>query len=265
MDVSQSAQRVRPDLRLGATGRQTVRTDANPAAGTGRRRRAPDFERRYREALHRHLSGSAAREIDFFVNDARFDLMRRTIGSALARPGLRVLNAASGPFAFEHYAAPEDAVIHAFDRDVRLVALHQELIDQGLIAECRYEVSDVASYRARARYDVVLVNDLFYAPSLNLFDLLGELAASVAPGGLMYFDVQDERAGPVWSAFGKGGTTRRYDLAEVKRAIEHLGFEVLAVAPSLGIKGGLDHLFRRALWSSFGIANNFAFAARRRD
>lgn len=219
----------------------------------------------YRDALFRHLIGCPDSEIAFFVNAARFDLMRRSLGPLLEREGLTILNAASGPFAFEFYAAPPRAQISAFDRDDRLAGLHRELTAAQMIASCEFMVGDMAGFRADRVYDLVLANDLFYAPALDLFDHLSELAKSVAPGGTLYFDVQDERAGPVWKAFGRGGTTRRYNLKAVQAALEAEGFTVTGMRPSLGIKGGLDHILRQILWRGFGIANNFAFTARRAD
>lgn len=221
-------------------------------------------EARYRDALYRHLTGSPDREIEFFVNPARFTLMKHVIGDVLGRDGVSILNVASGPFAFEHYAATETACIQSFDFDARLKALHRDLMSEGLIANCDFEILNIAEFTAGPQFDLVIVNDLFYAPALDFFALFGELAASVAPGGLLYFDIQDRRAEPVWRLFGKGGRTRRYNLSEVRRHLSNAGFDIVTVAPSLGIKGGLDHRLRKLLWVMLGIANNSVFVARRR-
>jgi hypothetical protein len=66
----------------------------------------------------------------------------------------------------------------------------------------------------------VLVNDLFYAKKVDFHGVIGKFAASVAPGGVLYFDIQDERAGPVWRMMGKGDTTRRYSLVDVRATLE---------------------------------------------
>jgi hypothetical protein len=217
----------------------------------------------YRRELHNHLAGSPAREIDFFVNARRFDLMNRTLGAELARRPLRILNAASGPFALEFYNSFNGAIIDSFDIDNRLIALHEVLTAEALIAPCSFRTLDVAAFEPGPLYDIVLVNDLFYSKHVDFDGVIGKFAASVAPGGVLYFDIQDERAGPVWHLLGKGNTTRRYSLANVQTTLEALGFTVESVTPSLGIKGGMDGMIRRVLWSAFGIANNFAFVAKR--
>ena len=218
----------------------------------------------YEATLHRYLAGRPKREIDFFINPRRFDLMHSVIGDRLAQRPLRVLNAGSGPFALEFYAALHDATIDSFDIDEQLVALHKSLTIRNVITPCAFRVMDVASYEPHEVYDVVLVNDVFYSKHIDLFAVIATFASAVAPGGVLYFDIQDQRAGPIWRLLGKGNATRRYDLSAVRAALEALGFKVEAVAPALGIKGGgVDAVARRFLWRWLGIANNFAFAATR--
>nr|HPG88126.1 class I SAM-dependent methyltransferase [Hyphomicrobium sp.] len=217
----------------------------------------------YEATLHRHLASQPTREIDFFINPRRFDLMQSVIGERLARHGVSILNAASGPFALEFYVPLMDASIDAFDIDEALAPLHRVLTMRALIAPCSFRTMNVTAYQPDRRYDIVLVNDLFYSKHVDFFRLIEKFADAVAPGGVLYFDIQDQRAGPVWRLLGKGSTTRRYDLAEVRATLERLGLKVEAVQPALGIKGGIDGVARRFLWRWFGIANNFAFAATR--
>jgi hypothetical protein len=221
----------------------------------------------YRAALHRHLSADPAGEIDFFVNPRRFDLIQLTLGARLERRPLRILNVASGPFAFEHYFNRPDLQpsmeIDSFDLDGRLIALHAELVDHGMIAPSSFQTLDVASYKPKSLYDLVLINDLYYSKSVDFYETIGNLTASLAPGGLLYFDVQDERAGPLWRALGKDGAFRRYPLPLVRKKLEDLGLQVQSMTPAPSIKGGVDAFLRKMLWRGFGIANNFAFVARR--
>lgn len=218
----------------------------------------------YEATLHRYLAGRSVREINFFANARRFDLMSSILGDRLAQRPLRILNAASGPFALEFYAALDGATIESFDIDDKLVALHKSLMVRNLIAPCTFRVMDVASFEPDETYDVVLVNDLFYAKNVDFFAVIEKFAAAVAPGGVLYFDIQDRRAGPIWRLLGKGNATQRYDLTEVRACLERLGFAIEAVKPALGIKGhGIDAIARRSLWRWFGVANNFAFAATR--
>lgn len=218
----------------------------------------------FEATLHRYLAGRPKREIDFFINPRRFDLLLSVIGDRLAKRPLRLLNAASGPFALEFYTPLDGATIDSFDIDETLVALHNALTIRNVITPCAFRISDVASYQPRGVYDVVLVNDLFYSKHVDFFAVIEKFADAVATGGILYFDIQDRRAGPVWRLLGKGSTTRRYDLADVRATLERLGFKIDAVKPALGIKGGgVDAVARRLLWRWFGIANNFAFVASR--
>lgn len=218
----------------------------------------------FEATLHRYLAGRPKREIDFFINPRRFDLMLSVIGDRLNKRPLRLLNAGSGPFALEFYTALDGATIDSFDIDEKLVALHNSLTIRSVITPCNFRVLDVASFEPKTVYDVVLVNDVFYSRHVDFFAVIEKFAQAVAPGGVLYFDVQDRRAGPIWRLLGKGSATRRYDLIEVRSALEQLGFEIHAIEPALGIKGGgLDAIARRFLWRWFGIANNFAFAATR--
>lgn len=246
-----------------ATGLPTQADAVPPTPGRAAHALSARNEALFRDALHLHLSGRPAKEIDFFINRRRFDLMFSAIGSELTRRPLRILNAASGPFAFEFYVRPEGAVISAFDFDERLSEVHDHLVRANLIAPCAFRLLDVADFKPAALYNLVLVNDLFYSKHVDFFAVIAAFAASVAPGGTLYFDIQDERAGPVWRLLGKGNTTRRYNLTAVRSTLEHLGLKVEAVHPALGIKGGADSFVRKILWNVFGIANNFAFVARR--
>jgi SAM-dependent methyltransferase len=215
----------------------------------------------YTATLDRYLTGRPPKEINFFTNPRRFDLMRSIIGDRLARHGVSILNVACGPFALEFHVSMPSAKIESFDIDPQLAPLHRALMVRGLIAPCSFQTTDIADYQPRSQYDVVLVNDLFYAKHVDVFSVIGKLAAAVAPEGVLYFDIQDQHAGALWRLLGKGGTNRRYDLDEVRATLERLGFTVATVEPALGIKDGIDGIARRFLWRWFGIANNFAFAA----
>lgn len=232
----------------------------------GIRPHTPRFrdEALYKSLLHLHLKGEPDREIDFFVNSRRFELLAGLIGDRLKAPGVTILNSACGPFALEFYLDLVNAEITSFDRDSRLTALHGDLNKRNMIAPCSFSVLDVADFTPGPIYDVVLVNDLFYTKFVDFYQLIGKFAASVKPGGTLYFDIQDERAGIIWRAAGKDSQFRRYALADVKQTLEFDGLEVESITPALGIKGGLDGLIRKSLWYTAGIANNFAFVARKR-
>lgn len=217
----------------------------------------------YAQALHRHLAGLAAKEIDFFVNPRRLAIAGRLIGSELHRPGARILNVACGPFALEYYLGLSNAHITSFDREARLAPLHKELMGRGLIAKSAFSVADVEKFTTPERFDIVLINDLFYSKYIDFYALIGRYIDLVAPGGLIYFDVQDERAGPIWRAFGKDANYRRYKLPDVARTLNTAGLDIVAVEPALGIKGGVDGVLRKGLWRAARIANSYVFVARK--
>lgn len=217
----------------------------------------------YAQALHRHLSDIGAKEIDFFVNPRRVAMIESLIGHVLRNPGVRILNVACGPFAIEYYLGLARARITSFDREARLAPLHKELAGRGLIAHSEFRVADVEKFETAERFDIVLINDLFYSKYVDFYALIGRYIEFVAPGGLIYFDLQDERAGPIWRAFGKDANYRRYKLSDVARTLNKAGLEIAAVEPALGIKGGLDSVLRKGLWRTARIANSYVFVARK--
>lgn len=253
--------------RQSATAR-TLNTGAAPPHVAPRRDEphvytAQQMENLYARALHRHLAGWPAKEIDFFVNRRRFAQLDRLIGAELRQPGCQILNAASGPFALEFYLGLDGRNIVAFDREPRLWSLYLELKGRGLIGPCRFSVSSAELYMPPQAFDAVVINDLFYSKYVDFYELIPRYIAALQPGAVLYFDIQDERAGPIWRAFGKDGQFRRYDLARVGRVLVEAGLVIEAIEPSLGIKGGADGVVRRALWNTAGIANSFVFVARK--
>lgn len=217
-------------------------------------------ERRYRRRLFQHLTDRPASEVEFFINPRRFDTLRRILGPHL--DGAHILNVASGPFAFEFYVAPQGAAIDSLDIDPALAGLHADLVADKLIAGTRFTPADVNRFRSERLYDIVLINDLFYCKGVDFYAVLDKYLALLAPGGRLYFDILDKRAGPIWAFFNKDSRYRRYDLSEVTTLLADRGLQIEAAVPSVGIKGGLDEIARRLLWSLGGITNNMIFMAR---
>ena len=219
-------------------------------------------EATYRELLLRHLDGRPLKEILFFVNPRRFALLEPAIGTILDDPDARVLNVASGPFALEHYL-PVRAEVHSLDLDPALPARHAEMLDTGLIERSRFMVCDAMSFETDERYDLVVINDLFYTRYVDFYALFEKYRHFVKPGGTLYFDILDRKAGALWKAFKKDSRYRRYDMASVRQTLQQAGFDIEVELPSPGIKGGVDMLVRKTLWRLFGVANNLIFKARR--
>lgn len=220
-------------------------------------------DHRYRQLLLRHLDGRPLKEILFFVNPRRFGLLGPAIGAILRNPDAKVLNVASGPFALEHYLPGLAAEMHSLDLDPALPALHQDLLAEGLIGRARFTLTDAMSFETDERYDLVVINDLFYTRYVDFYALFEKYRHFVKPGGTLYFDILDRKAGALWKAFNRDSRYRRYDMASIRDTLRTGGFDIEVELPSPGIKGGLDMLVRRTLWRVFGVANNLIFRARR--
>ena len=220
-----------------------------------------DRARRYRQLLFEHLIDRPPAEVEFFVNARRFRILAATLGPHLA--GARILNVACGPFALEFYVAPKAAALDSLDIDPALAPLHAELRGEGLIADSRFVVADAMAFAGEEAYDVIVINDLFYAKHVDFHAVLDRYLPLLAPGGHIYFDILDRRAGPIWAFFNKDAAYRRYDLAGVRADLSGRGLTVEAEVPSMGIKGGLDGAARRLMWTLAGITNNMIFMARR--
>lgn len=219
-------------------------------------------EKRYEELLFTHLTDRAAGEVRFFINARRFDIMRHALADQLS--GKTILNIASGPFAMEFYLAPEGVRIDSIDIDACLGPLHAQLVAEGLIAPSSFEVSDVMAFEPGTRhYDVIVVNDMFYTRYVDFHAVMGKYAPLLKPGGQIYFDILDQRAGPLWALFNKNSRYRRYDMDDVRATLRSHDLVVETSQPSLGIKGGLDRTARRLLWQTLGVANNIIFLCRK--
>ena len=203
------------------------------------------------------------KEIDFFVNAKRVAMLDRLIGSELRRPGCKVLNAACGPFALEFYLPLADAEIVSFDREAKLALLHRDLVERQIIGDTQFTVAQVETFTPPHAFDIVVINDLYYSKYVDFYATIGRFIACLKPGGVLYFDIQDQRAGPVWRAFGKDTEFRRYDLADVAQILTSNGLAIDVIEPALGIKGGADYLLRKGMWTLAGIANSSVFVARK--
>jgi SAM-dependent methyltransferase len=180
----------------------------NPAAGHMRAlTRAPAFAQdEYLALLRRHLHAEPDHEIRFFANSRRFAILETLIGERIEKRFETMLNVACGPFAFENYLRPpEHLSIDAFDIWPELSALLRDMRERGRMGNIRFRVSDVGAYETPRSYDLVLINDLFYIRALDFFEHVGRYAAMLKPGGVLYFDLLDRRAGWLWRLAGRDG------------------------------------------------------------
>jgi hypothetical protein len=163
----------------------------------------------------------------------------------------------------EFYLAPACAHFDSIDIDTCLTPLHARMVEEGLIAPSTFEVCDVMAFEPKRRYDVIVVNDMFYTKHVDFYEVMERYAPFLNPNGRLYFDILDRRAGPLWTLFNKDSRYRRYDMNDVRATLLRHDIAVEATLPSLGIKGGIDGLVRRLLWQTAGVANNIIFLCRK--
>lgn len=218
----------------------------------------------YLSLLRKYLGDLPEREISFFVNRKRFCLLRSLIGDYLRNDVRSILDVACGPFAFENYVDCHPEVrIDSFDLNPRLTGLFQALRKSGKFDNLSFRCSSVEEYSTSKTYDLVLVNDLFYHKAVDFFGVIGALSERVKPGGLLYFDILDERSKRLWSSFGKDKQFVRYNLPKIALELAKHDLELMSITPSLGIGGMPDFTMRAALYRTLRLANNYVFVARK--
>ncbi|GEM_PF-4411792 len=220
----------------------------------------------YLELLNKHLSDLPDREISFFVNRKRFSLLRTLIGDALERDIGSILDAASGPFAFENYVrCHPEVVIDSFDLNPKLSGLFKDLEKTGKFNNLSFRCAGVEDFSEAKTYDLVLFNDLFYHKAVDFYGLISQLIERVKPGGLVYFDILDERSKWLWSSLGKDDRFVRYNLPNIALELSKYNLELLSITPSLGISGMVDFTARAVLYRTLRVANNYVFVARKKQ
>lgn len=220
----------------------------------------------YLAFLRDHFSHLPDKEIEFFVNSRRFCNFQKLAGNILRNEVQSILNVASGPFALENYVANSRfAQIDSFDIDENVEGLYKDLKATGLFDHVNYQTSSAEDFTTSKKYDLVLINDLFYTKYVDFFEIYDRFADMVAPEGYIYFDLLDIKAGKIWSALGKDERFVRYDLNQIREKVEQSGFEIQTIKPSTGVGGKRDKVARVALSRLFGIANNHIFLAKRKS
>ena len=218
----------------------------------------------YRQLLAANLKPDLAPLIDFFCNRRRLSLMERMLRSHCPVMPRRVLNVGCGPFATECFAAPlAKSTFVSFDYTPGFASLYDAMRAKGQLQRTDFFVGSASEAEFEPEsFDLILMHDLLYEPELDAQELLQRYHRYLAPRGLLFFDVMDARARPLWKMLGKEIGHRRYDLRGLRTQLSD-AYRIVDCAPYLGVKGPLDALFRRALWHGFGLANNFAFLIRR--
>lgn len=220
----------------------------------------------YRSVLNEHFAGLEQSEIDFFINPRRFDLIKSTLSEGRLKDLNCVLDAACGPFSFENYVQlTPTCKIEAFDFNPDVQPIYDALRSEGYLERVEFEVADIAKYQPKQRYDLLLINDLFYTNAVNFYDHIERYCEYVEEGGLVYFDLLDQKNDWVWKIFGKDDRFARYDLRKIIKTMEELGFELVEDKPSLGIKGGFDKLLRTAMLICTNATNNHIFLFRKNN
>jgi hypothetical protein len=213
----------------------------------------------YEEGLSKFLTQRPQKEVRFFINPKRFYLMSHMMGDILSARVKTILNVACGPFAFENYMGLPSHTIESFDSDEKLSPLFDALKAKGYCSNVTFKNETLESFYTDKKYDLVLINDLFYLKFLDFYENITKYANFVNENGYLYFDILDKRAGYIWSLFGKDSQYKRYDMKEVETFMEKMNFERINTMPSIGIKGGVDRWLRKGLYQVFSLANNHAY------
>lgn len=218
----------------------------------------------YRRLLSENLDVSLLPLVDFFCNHRRLSLLTRFMQAHCKQTPTRVLNVGCGPFATECFTPQlEHSEFVSFDYTQGFAPLYQAMRANGHLNNTHFFVGNANEAQFdSASFDLILMHDILYEPALDALDLLQRYHAYLKPGGLLFFDVMDQRISPLWKILGKEIGHRRYDLQELRKRLGN-HYEIIDCAPYLGVKGPIDALFRRVLWHVFGLANNFAFLIRR--
>ncbi len=218
----------------------------------------------YEATLRGFLDDRAYRLFSLKTNAAR---VTGSLDSFLAHADPRsgtLLNVGSGAFALESLL--ERATrwrILSIDPEASYGALYRDLRGKGLLGRTQFVVADVRESEFVPRsFGAILVHDVLFTPTLDLFALLPRFARWLRPDGTLYFDVWDRRARFLWGLAGRNHGFRRYDLHAVREGLRSASFRIVAEKPYFGSRGGL-RMLRKVLWATLRLSNTRHFIAKR--
>jgi hypothetical protein len=171
-----------------------------------------------------------------------------------------LLNVGSGPFVLEFLLEGASSwKFLSIDSQPGYAPLYGDLRRQKLLERTSFVVMDLryADFPAGS-FSWVVAHDVLFEPRIDVFDLLPKFASWLAPGGLLYFDVWDSRAETLWKLAKRDLGFRRYDLGQVREALNDAGLTLVSELPYLGRRGIL-RFGRRVLWACIGFSNTRHF------
>lgn len=224
--------------------------------------RAGEYAQILRECLPRELQPLIA----YFANSGRLQVLAAMLAVHFTEVAGMVLNVGCGPFATEFFVLPLRAHrIISFDYTRGFVPAYAALTRRGHIGKVDFLIGDATKLEfAPASFDLVLMHDVLYEPAMDFDHMVVKYDRYLRPGGLLYLTVLGRGTQWIWKLLSQEKPHVRYSLAAVRTRLEQEGFEVLDCQPaSLHSPSLLKRAFQRFLWHAFGLANQYAFIARK--
>jgi SAM-dependent methyltransferase len=221
----------------------------------------------YQATLLRLLEPQMPRYMEFFSNLNRLNSLNSLLLKHFkAGTDCHILDVGCGAFAAEMFLPLfADHEVTAFDYTEHYLPIYQQFRTDGHLQNTHFFLADAREVEfEKGRFDLIVMNDIFYEPALDFTALLGKYTAFLKADGMIVFDITNLRTRWIWRLLGKEIGHRRYDLAEIHDISSKSGFDMVEWLPNLGVKGILDKLFRYALWYTFGLANNMTLLIQKR-
>lgn len=196
----------------------------------------------------------------------RFRLFERLVGAVGLRDDAKMLSVGCGPLALEVLSdLARRCDVTAFDYTPEFQGVYDKLRERGMLKKVAFSVGDarMAEFEPDS-YDIVVFHDIFYETALDAPEIVARFVPAVKPGGLVYFDLMDERAHRVWKLIGAElPEYRRYNIDRALARVREAGLEIIAQAPTDENRDGLKRATITLIRKTTGIANAFGILARR--
>ncbi len=197
---------------------------------------------------------------------SRFRLFERLVAAVGLPADARMLSVGCGPLAPEVLSdVARRCVVTAFDYTPEFQGVYDTLRERGLLKKVDFSVGDArtAEY-APDSFDIIVFHDIFYETALDAPEIVARFVPAVKPGGLVYFDLMDERAHRIWRMIGAElPEYRRYNIDSALARIRAAGLEIIAQSPTDENRDGLKRTTITMIRKTTGIANAFGVLARR--
>lgn len=220
----------------------------------------------YALVLDEHLRGDFRKFANFFSDPLRLKVLAQLLSRHLDGTPGQVLNVGCGPLATEYFVRPlHRHRIVSFDYTPEFASVYPALRARGYLANTTFFVGDaVAVEFAPETFDLIVMHDLLYEPTLDWPTLFPKYDRFLRRGGLIFLTVLNVRTRGLWRMFGREKPRKRYEIPAILAGIRSRGYQVLACVPcSLESRGPLNQAFKQLLWKVFGLANEYAILARK--